>query len=39
MKARLAANRHVKVKMKGIEVSGANLKDIEKFLKVQQDKG
>jgi len=39
VKARLAADRHVKVKMKGIEVSGASLKDVEKFLKSQQDKG
>lgn len=37
VKARIGANRYVKVKMKGIEVTGASLKDIEKFLKSQQN--
>jgi hypothetical protein len=32
IKARIAARQHIKVKIRGIEVSGADLKDVERFL-------
>ena len=33
----LRAKRHIKVKMKGVEISGADLKDAETFLKSLAD--
>lgn len=32
IRAHIASKKHIKVKMKGVEISGASLKDVAKFL-------